>query len=1277
MNRKKIFPRIISLCLTGLSLPGLNCLFVGLLASPPPDLKENSLWLAPLFGASTPIVACALPEFTVPNKNFEDKIEVRASNITLPTQIDGTFVPVGQVFEVGPSSRIAYERSGHPEENTPGANPQSEMDPGTHLVFSAGYAELSYQCDTLKTLASGLTNEFQVFYYDKNEEKWKQVEQVIADTEQGKVTAFTSHFTPFVITAAAQRTARNTPAPPTCLAQDYPGGPGGSGQTVFSLVDVNFRYYQDRDYIILANQDFEDLGFRQAIGIATCNGGAACPTPSGHKLFTGENYIQFTAHADIDLYIMYDTRGGNGTFLERRADTGQDAPWLAAQGFSPTGKYIRTTDAVGYYSVYKKSYDKGEFVSLHGNRRGVSDSKINTNYWVVMKRRGVSEPRRAHTICEASPDPNPPTMVYNLRAVPGQNGSILLWQNPADPDFEGVLIRRSNIAAPSYYDQGNPVAGDFPTPSSSRDSGLAPNKTYYYTVFAKDKNHSPEKYVGVSVRVTTGPDGDGDGIADYYENSEIYKTGLRTDPGNPDTDGDGITDGVEVANQTDPTDPDGAAPTITKFILTGPKKTTNPKISFELEGADDTGVTHWLLTESANPPAADHSAWDHIKPLEYTFDSSGNKQLYAWVRDKSGNINAPVTPLQVDLTSIKTPKFAYLTAHSDFSVPIFGISPLDGALTQKGKADLSGLGISPFTIAAGPAGKRVYIRDNNGRKVHSFSVDTNSGALTHIDSIANGDQNLTYSYYIDTSPDGRFLFLPGDNNKRVDVLGIDSNGNLSDAATVPAMQRTYAVTVDPAGRYLYAANLQEPSVQVFGINSTTGALTLTQTITQHMRAPVFIRFHPTGKFAYIGAYANTPAVLSYTVDSSTGHLTYTGFVSTTGYLTHSMAVDSAGKFAYVASRRKNQSTPGGIIDIYKIDQDTGRLTSQGNIAAGNNASVIRIEPYGKKVYVINTEIAKLSVFNIDPSTGLLTADGTINVPLSPMDMTFLLEGNANDPPIANAGQDRWAKPGETTGLFGQASYDPDATRCGADSAGYIYKWELVEKPQASALVPGDGSITNSDKLSSASFVPDVVGDYKFNLTFTDHPGNCANSARSAQDQIVITVSNASPPPPPATIPGPPFAPKPPPRPPRPLVKTAECYAMYYQPGPRYPRDHRIRYNGLPMCEFEIIQGRYYRLKKPNPNAYWKNTGYVTMDYGQMDIWWYYFTIVSSGPFGAYLSWRLNIQHVCRATGPNYPAYKHCAVQFGDGSPLAALAYVYWWSPWQQRRFSRGYWYWYN
>jgi hypothetical protein len=88
-----------------------------------------------------------------------------------------------------------------------------------------------------------------------------------------------------------------------------------------------------------------------------------------------------------------------------------------------------------------------------------------------------------------------------LAAAAGSGQAVLTWTNPADADFQGVMIRRSTGSAPSATTDGalvyNANGTTFP------DMGLIDGTRYYYTAFAYDT--VPNYSSGVSDDVVPSP----------------------------------------------------------------------------------------------------------------------------------------------------------------------------------------------------------------------------------------------------------------------------------------------------------------------------------------------------------------------------------------------------------------------------------------------------------------------------------------------------------------------------------------------------------------------------------------------------------------------------------------------------------------------------------------------------------------------------------------------------------------------------------------------------
>ena len=564
------------------------------------------------------------PSVTLPDGLSGNNVRIIQSRRETPSFIKEHYKPIGKIYDI--SLRRSHD-----------------------YTFSDDPVVLTYTYNQEKLLANELIEEFAVFYFDDDDSSWKALRELFPDRDGAVITAHTDHLGSFVLTAVALPSS-TAAEPPECIASDYPSGIDGSGNAVFTVFDENYTYYQDRDFYVKPINEsventgtFNNLGLHQSLAIATVSGDSSRDRSNGdfneHKLYDGENYIVFTAHTDLDVYVMYDSRGGSD-----RSDTSMDTPWLAEQGFNNTGYFIETTEALQYYSVYKKSFLQGEEVRLHGNRYGETAPAIRANYFVLLKRMGDLSNGNASDMCDTGTVTEPLPPVTELTAVPGLDTITLTWQNPEDDTFAGVVIRRSETAPVMNVDDGEEPTGSFISEDTYRDDGLAQNTTYYYTVFARSSDNTCS--AGVSVSATTDLDSDGDGITDEAEIE------MGTDPYDSDTDDDGISDGDEVAQGTDPCNSDAEKPVITQFDLEGESVTIDPNIVFVIAATDNTGITHWLMTDTSTPPVSSDARWTTEQPS--STDISGDSATYTWylwAKDAAGNVSDAVDPVTVEFTN--------------------------------------------------------------------------------------------------------------------------------------------------------------------------------------------------------------------------------------------------------------------------------------------------------------------------------------------------------------------------------------------------------------------------------------------------------------------------------------------------------------------------------------------------------------------------------------------------------------------------------------------------
>jgi YVTN family beta-propeller protein len=150
--------------------------------------------------------------------------------------------------------------------------------------------------------------------------------------------------------------------------------------------------------------------------------------------------------------------------------------------------------------------------------------------------------------------------------------------------------------------------------------------------------------------------------------------------------------------------------------------------------------------------------------------------------------------------------------------------------------------------------------------------------------------------------------------------------------------------------------------------------------------PQSVAVDPTGEFAYVAnegcldAFAGN--VSMYKIDPNSGFLTSMGS-QVADFYAHSVTVHPSGKFAYVANAGDPDTGVGASVSMYTINTTTGALTSIGTIDAVNRFSSpwsVAVDPSGKFAYVANEggfAPTSVSMYTIDATTGVLTSIGLI------------------------------------------------------------------------------------------------------------------------------------------------------------------------------------------------------------------------------------------------------------------------------------------------------------
>ncbi|TGL34017.1 hypothetical protein EHQ52_05695 [Leptospira koniambonensis] len=498
--------------------------------------------------------------------------ELRISeDSNVPKLVGRSQVPVGKIYDISLATR---DKDG--KEQSKARN--------SSIVFSEP-VKFEFPVDLEALEEKGFSQELYVWYKDYVTKEWKLLEKGSLDKEKSIVTVHTKHFTPFILTALPVLPDSGVAAPTACLSDESVawGMQGVLDDSNVSKAQVGtigegYQYYLDRPYFVKENEGaFRELGLQFAALVPSCQGGAGtCGVSSIHADSTASEYVSFNAVRDIDVYVMYDSRGGISP-----SDSSNDADWLRTDFTLLSGKYIYTTEpgldpaqniGASGYKVYKRSYLQGARVVLGGNKKGTVGGGVSSNFWAVVKPKNTEGTVvSSGVLCSTGPDlrtSNPVT----LKSFPGSNQNLFWFAYEDTYAPRNIIIRRSQIAPPMAPTQGDEVSASEITSYSYLDSGLTIDTTYYYSVFALNNDGI---FNGISTgSITTSVDTDGDGLSDITESSTpirpLFIAGASntfSSSVNTDSDGDGTSDFTELSLGTDPTMADTVLPNATFTLL--------------------------------------------------------------------------------------------------------------------------------------------------------------------------------------------------------------------------------------------------------------------------------------------------------------------------------------------------------------------------------------------------------------------------------------------------------------------------------------------------------------------------------------------------------------------------------------------------------------------------------------------------------------------------------------------------------------------------------------
>jgi 6-phosphogluconolactonase (cycloisomerase 2 family) len=294
--------------------------------------------------------------------------------------------------------------------------------------------------------------------------------------------------------------------------------------------------------------------------------------------------------------------------------------------------------------------------------------------------------------------------------------------------------------------------------------------------------------------------------------------------------------------------------------------------------------------------------------------------------------------------------------------------------------------------------------------MQSFSLDLGNGHIQTINN-PNGPPTPGIPTSVILDPAGQFAYvivyqnpaLTGGSITGIATFSIASDGKLSNVGTT-AVPNPTAMAMDSGGKYLFVAT-SEGTVYVFAIGSnaslkavgnptsvaiepggatpSVSALAVTPTVYPPQFAYCSGVTPPTTENLYVADKVNY-ALLNYSISSS-GDLTLVPYNSIspgipTGTVPSGVAVDPCNRFVYVSNSAPNNSVSAYKI-CYAVSLNTNCPVANFSLQeitgspypAGDDPGPLLVDPYGKFLYVVDTESNAISGYQISGVMGTLTA----------------------------------------------------------------------------------------------------------------------------------------------------------------------------------------------------------------------------------------------------------------------------------------------------------------
>ena len=334
--------------------------------------------------------------------------------------------------------------------------------------------------------------------------------------------------------------------------------------------------------------------------------------------------------------------------------------------------------------------------------------------------------------------------------------------------------------------------------------------------------------------------------------------------------------------------------------------------------------------------------------------------------------------------------FAYFSIADENRISIYRMNPETGDLSPISDVAVDG---TPGPLAVDSKQRYLYAGLRSTEQIATFAINPVDGNLDFV----GQTQIQSNPCYIALDRNDNFLLSAyyGAGVIAVHRISEDKAVIADPVVWIETAEHAHCAMTDASNRYVFLPHTVEPNmISQFLFDPTTGQLTTNAVPRVHPpegEGPRHYCHHPNREIVYFSNEQGS-SVTAYRLDPDNGRLSAFQTLSSLpdnfdGPNTCAQIhLEPSGQFLYVSNRGHDS------IAVFKVDENTGQLTTVGQQPTEPTPRTFNIDPTGNFLFAGGQGSGKLAGYRIDRETGQLLPLKTYDIGQTPM-WVMILEFN--------------------------------------------------------------------------------------------------------------------------------------------------------------------------------------------------------------------------------------------------------------------------------------------